>query len=89
MIREKRALGGRNKSIITPVGQLGVQNYLYFGEVNFAEVHINIAFASYRDRLKRRYAVAIHLFLLLLDFYAWPCLGPALQDFHTFKPISL
>ena len=29
--------------------------------------------ANYRDRLKRWYVVARNVFLLLLDFSAWPC----------------
>ena len=31
----------------------------------------------YRDRLKGLYVVGRNFFLLLLDFSAWPCLGPA------------
>ena len=31
----------------------------------------------YRDRLKGLYVVARNFFLLLLNFSAWPCLGPA------------
>ena len=38
----------------------------------------------YRDRLKRWYMVAINFFLLLLDSFAWPCLGVAQQELQTF-----
>ena len=31
----------------------------------------------YRDRLKRWFVVARNFFLLLRDFSAWPCQGPA------------
>ena len=36
------------------------------------------------DRLKRLYVVRGNFFLLLLNFSAWPCLGPAKQDLYTF-----
>ena len=42
----------------------------------------------YRYRLKSLYMVAWNFFLLLLNCYGWPCLGPAQQNLHTFKPIS-
>ena len=42
----------------------------------------------YRYWLKSLYMVAWNFFLLLLNCYGWPCLGPAQQNLHTFKPIS-
>ena len=36
-----------------------------------------VVMSPYRDRLKKWYMVARNAFLLLLDFSAWPCLGPA------------
>ena len=39
---------------------------------------------KYRDLQKGLYVVARILFLLLPNCSAWPCLGPAQQDLHTF-----
>ena len=40
--------------------------------------------ATYRDRLKALYVVARNVFLLLLNFSAWPYLAVALQNLHSF-----
>ena len=39
---------------------------------------------TYRGSLKGVYVVARIFFLLLLNCSAWPCLGPAQQDLHTY-----
>ena len=42
---------------------------------------------TYRTEKKFWYVVARNFFLLLLNFSAWPCLGPAEQDLQTFSQL--